>query len=241
MWMSRNAMSYKNFFRMDFKKHTNPFSDTLTILTNLLKGKTKILELGPGSLNKFSLATHSCGLETCDFSTDPLPYKDKEFDFIYCRHVVEDLYNPFLLLQEMNRVGKAGYIETPSPLVEMTRGLDGDSNPPNPWRGYHHHHYFVWSHEGVLNFLIKYPIVEYAKTNDSGMEKILKEYPFAWNTYYLWTDKIKYNHFQHHLDANLNQGKYAALIEKGVQQGNESSYQFFKDRKDLLKNEASGG
>ena len=219
------------------KKYHDPLPETITILTDLLKGKTKILEVGPGEKNKFSLATHSCGAETCDFSVDPLPYKDKEFDFVYCRHVVEDLYNPFLLMQEMTRVGKAGYIEAPSPLVEMTRGIDGNEEvPPCPWRGHHHHRYFVWNDGEVLNFLTKYVVVEYAQTEDDEMEKVLKKDPGVWNTYYLWKDKIKYKHFQHHLDASITEGKYGDLIKKGIEQGINNSYQFFKDREELLTN-----
>jgi len=221
------------------KKYHDPLPETITILTDLLKDKTKILEVGPGEKNKFALATHSCGAETCDFSADPLPYKDKEFDFIYCRHVVEDLYNPFLLMQEMTRVGKAGYIEAPSPLVEMTRGIDGNQEgTSSPWRGHHHHRYFVWNHQNILNFLTKYVVVEYARTEDGEMEKFLNEDPFAWNTYYLWNDKIKYKHFQHHLDASITQGKYGDVIKKGIKQGIDNSYQFFKDREDLLTNGA---
>ena len=218
------------------KKYHDPFPETFTILKALLKDKTKILEVGPGRMLKFPLATDSCGSETVDFSVDRLPYKDKEFDFIYCRHVVEDLYNPFLLMQEMSRIGKAGYIETPSPLAEMARGIDGrETALPCAWRGYHHHRYFVWNHEGVLNLLTKYPIVEYAQTNDAEMERVLKAYKFSWQTYYLWTDKIKYKHFQHHLDANMIKGKYSMLIEKAVEQSNKNSYQFFKDREELFK------
>jgi len=73
------------------------------------------------------------------------------------------------------------------------------------------------NHEDVLNFLTKYPVVEYAQTNDAEMERVLNKHPFTWQTYYLWTDKIKYHHFQHHLDASMVQGKYTALIEKAVQ------------------------
>ena len=86
----------------------------------------KILELGPGT-QPIDFATDFCGrgdheekdfknYKTCDFNHDKLPYEDNEFDFVYARHVIEDLYNPFNLLKEMSRVSKKGYIETPSPL-----------------------------------------------------------------------------------------------------------------------------
>jgi hypothetical protein len=65
---------------------------------------------------------------------------------------MEDMGNPFLLIKEMERVAKAGYIETPSPIAEMGRGVDGSSPP---FRGYHHHRFVVWVHEGELRFVVQ--------------------------------------------------------------------------------------
>jgi hypothetical protein len=135
-------------------KYYGPNPKIIAHIEHICNDKTKVLELGPG-LTPFSKATHFCGWDqgsqkidsnqhtVCDFSIQKLPYADKEFDFIYCRHVLEDLYNPFLLVEEMSRVGKAGYIETPSPAAELCKNIDcGDSYVP--WRGYHHHNSFVW-------------------------------------------------------------------------------------------------
>jgi hypothetical protein len=111
-------------------KYYGPNPKIIAHIEHICNDKTKVLELGPG-LAPFSKATHFCGWDqgsqkidsnqhtVCDFSIQKLPYADKEFDFIYCRHVLEDLYNPFLLVEEMSRVGKAGYIETPSPAAEL--------------------------------------------------------------------------------------------------------------------------
>lgn len=43
-----------------------------------------------------------------------LPFKDKEFDYVICCHVLEHVENPHRFLQEQFRVAKRGYIETPS-------------------------------------------------------------------------------------------------------------------------------
>ena len=51
------------------KKYHDPFPETFTILKALLKDKTKILEVGPGRMLKFPLATDSCGSETVDFQS----------------------------------------------------------------------------------------------------------------------------------------------------------------------------
>jgi SAM-dependent methyltransferase len=52
-----------------------------------------------------------------------LPFKDKAFDFIICSHVAEhiDPSNVDNFCSELNRVGKAGYIETPSKIAEYLR------------------------------------------------------------------------------------------------------------------------
>jgi hypothetical protein len=152
-------------------KYYGPNPKIIAHIEHICNDKTKVLELGPG-LTPFSKATHFCGWDqgsqkidsnqhtVCDFSIQKLPYADKEFDFIYCRHVLEDLYNPFLLVEEMSRVGKAGYIETPSPAAELCKNIDcGDLYVP--WRGYHHHNSFVWEHEGTLCFVKKFPIIEH--------------------------------------------------------------------------------
>ena len=58
-----------------------------------------------------------------DITRERLPFEDNYFDFVFCSHTLEDVYNPFLCLEEIQRVGKRGYIETPSPEWEMTKGI----------------------------------------------------------------------------------------------------------------------
>ena len=43
-----------------------------------------------------------------------LPFGDKEFDFVFCNHVLEHVEDPEKFVREIVRVGKSGYIETPS-------------------------------------------------------------------------------------------------------------------------------
>lgn len=51
-----------------------------------------------------------------------LPFKDKSFDFIYCSHVAEHIEDIGAFFREVQRVGKAGYIETPNYLFEQAVG-----------------------------------------------------------------------------------------------------------------------
>ncbi len=43
-----------------------------------------------------------------------LPFRSKSADYIYCSHVIEHVDDPELVCRELMRVGKAGYIETPT-------------------------------------------------------------------------------------------------------------------------------
>src|SRR3954447_8604716 len=42
-----------------------------------------------------------------------LPFADQSFDFVFCSHLLEDVRDPIFVCQELQRVGKRGYIETP--------------------------------------------------------------------------------------------------------------------------------
>ena len=48
-----------------------------------------------------------------------LPFRDKGFDFVYCAHVLEVVKNPLRACAEIMRVGKRGFIETPTAGKDM--------------------------------------------------------------------------------------------------------------------------
>lgn len=188
-------------------KHWAPVPDVVEHVASLIPQGARVLEIGPGHV-PFRRATHfvdyvqrgNLPITICDTANEPLPFADKHFDFVYCRHVLEDMFNPFPLVREMSRVGKAGYIETPSPIAELCRGVDGGSPP---YRGYHHHRFIVWVHDEQLRFVSKYPLIEYLEQDDEWLVACLRYGSRRWNTHYLWRDRIDFKHLQNDLDFDM--------------------------------------
>ncbi|MDB5007614.1 MAG: hypothetical protein JWP45_2007 [Mucilaginibacter sp.] len=101
----------------------------------LIKKKYNILEVGGGNhpdkrahvvVDKYvEDNTHRSGdlkvLKNQQFlqaDGEHLPFKDKEFDYVICRHVLEHVDDPIQFVKEQARVAKMGYMETPSLLGE---------------------------------------------------------------------------------------------------------------------------
>lgn len=95
----------------------------------------KVLDIGSGGY-PFPSATHladlhlngtshrfeplrksALPLQVCDI--EKLPYSNKAFDFVYCSHVLEHVANPSRACEEIMRVGRKGYIETPTRLSDV--------------------------------------------------------------------------------------------------------------------------
>lgn len=84
----------------------------------------------------------------CD--REPYPFPDKYFDYVTCSHVLEDVRDPIWICSELERIAKAGYIETPSRLIEQTMGVESLAYP-----GYCHHRWLVETKEDHLWFSMK--------------------------------------------------------------------------------------
>jgi len=90
----------------------------------------RVLDIGSGS-DPFPYATHLVdrflddtehrygeisrnGKPFVSADVQNLPFPDKLFDFVYCAHILEHVDDPVKACAEIMRVGKRGYLETPT-------------------------------------------------------------------------------------------------------------------------------
>lgn len=216
----------------DDPHYWHPIPEVVDWLCARLPAGARVLEIGPGSV-PFARADAFVDfvdvpgipvdkLTKCDVANERLPFEDKSFDFVVCRHMLEDMFNPFPVCAEMSRIAHAGYIETPSPLAEMGRGVDGGAPP---YRGYHHHRFVVWVDGAELKFVSKYPAVEYAALDDEKLKAVLKSSARYWNSYYLWSDSVQVKHLQSPLDYDIPT-QYSAVLTHAFNQSMAASDAF---------------
>jgi hypothetical protein len=80
----------------------------------------------------------------------PWPFEDGMFDYVLCTQTLEDVRDPVRVCEEIARAGRAGYIETPTAVTELTRGVQSPH-----WCGWQHHRWLVEEREGNLVFFGK--------------------------------------------------------------------------------------
>jgi len=145
-----------------------------------------------------------------DITKNKLPFKDKYFDICLCTHVLEDLSDPFFVIEEMARVAKKGLIVTPSMGEDMnfskfdfTDWLTGARRAP----GQAHHKWFFLNDGKSLEILPKiYPVLytkDFQVTGWSG-ENEMK---------YFWQGKIDYDEFSG-LDVHKLIDRYEVFMNK---------------------------
>ena len=98
-----------------------------------IQPRDKVLDIGSGHL-PFPFATHLAdfavedgnygrvgaefkrieGKPVYECNVEQMPFADKEFDFVYCSHVLEHVESPEKACRELMRIAKRGYIETPT-------------------------------------------------------------------------------------------------------------------------------
>lgn len=212
-------------------------------------GYKKVAEFGPGGVSRrfphanILIDHFASKLENVpadittyqvDIDVDQVPVEDYAFDFVYCRHLMEDINNPIGAFREMTRLSKRGYIETPSPLIESTVIERVSNGIP----GYTHHRFLFWTDTATntLYAIQKFPTINLIQRSSAQIKKwhqFLHDYPPMFNNYYQWDVDMdllpKLVMLKHEVAYDIDTPiTYANLIDQGIQLSVDHSISFFE-------------
>lgn len=160
-----------------------------------------VLDVGSGGkpyprsdilLDRLTGAAHRCGSSMMTdrpvvlADASRMPFREKAFDFVVASHVLEHMSQPAAFLEELSRVGRAGYIETPNFVFERLIP-------------YEIHCLEVGSISGCLHIHKKKGSIEDAfiaslhlTANDPGWRKLFYQAPDLFHARHFWTERIDY-------------------------------------------------
>lgn len=175
----------------------------------------KVLDIGSGHL-PFPLATHLAdislangnigragapfkyqdGKPVFECSVENTPFRDKEFDFVYCSHVLEHSPNPAKACKELMRIAKRGYIETPTKGKDVFLNTAKSSNHCNYVELNNDvltfYKYQPWEIDGLHNDILLKMHVQPETEREKAFSALLYLFPRSINTMLLWKDDFKY-------------------------------------------------
>lgn len=173
-----------------------------------IKSSDRVLEVGGGHnphprsnivVDKFSESNyHRSGdlkvLKNQSFMEadgENLPFKEKEFDYVICSHVLEHVENPEKFLAEQFRVAKRGYMETPSLLGEVLYARES-----HKWIIQEINDVTYLVDKKKINFFYGYDIMElmqiYLPTHSIGFKILERTHPNIFTNRLEWESEFKY-------------------------------------------------
>ena len=137
-----------------------------------------------------------------------LPFRDGAFDFVIASHVLEHSPDPERFIAELQRVARAGYIETPDAFMERV----------NP---YHDHRLEVTVRENRLivrkkaDWYVDPELVELYEQRAKPWvaSEAIPNHPFDFHVRYYWFNRIDYEILNSHVDAAWEAPKTSAASQ----------------------------
>lgn len=197
-----------------YRKFWDPYPPNIELVMEAISPKDKVLDIG-GWYKPFNRANYAVdinpyktrGAGGCignveehfdektwiqmDVCSKQLPFDDKEFDFIYCGELLEDVRDPLFVCKEIVRVGKAGYVEVPSIWIECQYGVDGEPMT-DLYPGFHKHRWLVNVTDDRLLFIPKLTFLCAFKFIDDELSKRYRENHAIWTSTLYWEDKFEF-------------------------------------------------
>ena len=175
----------------------------------------KVLDIGSGHA-PFHLATHIAELEVDDnnygraglpfkhvdgkelyvCSVEDMPFEDHQFDFVYCSHVLEHVNGPEKACEELMRIAKRGYIETPTEAKDLWLGSAVVSN--HRWSVEYNNNKLMFAEytreemQGLHCDILQSMHCNPQTTREKAFSALIYLKPEKFNTMFLWEDSFEY-------------------------------------------------
>lgn len=133
-----NYKIYAPFRQYPTEEEKSRFAYQCSILLSQIKPGDRVLDIGSGHepnplatilSDRFvgdtihrSRPLKRDGRPLLQMDIEHIPFQDKSVDFVICSHILEHVANPVACCREIMRVGRAGYIETPTLMKDALFG-----------------------------------------------------------------------------------------------------------------------
>jgi hypothetical protein len=95
-----------------------------------------------------------------------------KFDYCICTHTLEDIYNPYVVLDNLPRIAKSGIISMPSIHTEI------NFVESVHWSGFLHHRYLFGHKNQSIMIAPKLPVIE--KLKNKKVLNLVEEIRYEW-------------------------------------------------------------
>lgn len=113
-------------------------------------------------------------------------FSDKEFNFVICSHILEDIRGPLFVRRQLIRVAKRGYVDVPTHFRECTRASADDNVS-----GYDHHRWLVEVVDGALIFAPKLHWAHVLDFLTNARRQYLSNHKFHYVSFF-WKEHFSY-------------------------------------------------
>lgn len=201
------------------------FPDKITSI----KPSDKVLEIGPGAtphersdifLEKIfdtdeeliAQSGHVGVLKTSKkvvtYQGDTFPFKDNEFDYVICSHVLEHVDNVEQFLSEIMRVGKRGYLEFPTIYYDYLHNIEEHFN-------------MLLIKDNIINWCKKHetpipelkPFTNFFRALQFNNYRFQNEINALWHQGFEWENEIKHVKVNDWKSLTYNENQIKDLIK----------------------------
>lgn len=173
-----------------------------------ISSQDRVLEIGPGAtphprsdvfLEKIfetekelvAQSGHVGKLQTnkkvVTYSGDRFPFKDKQFDYVICSHVLEHVEDVPLFLSEVMRVAKKGYLEFPTIYYEYLYNIEEHLNVLVYRDGV-----ILWCKKSITPMSQLAPLTDFFRTAQFKGYRMQNEINQAWHHGFEWFETIEH-------------------------------------------------